>query len=86
MGQGNGTFRDSLTFSRVIEARPGRTVYGLRKRGGRSPVVFPMSTTGNGKEYVYSLGLHEHGQSRVSVFQERPQLGGKRQVKSRGRL
>ena len=51
----------------------GRDCIRTKKRGGGSPIVLPMSTTGNGKESVDGLDLHELGQSRVSVFQERLQ-------------
>ena len=53
-----------------------------QERGVGSPVILPMSTTGNRKEFMNGLVCHGHGQSRVSGLQQRSQEGGKRQVKT----
>ena len=75
MGQGNGTFLRLTQLVSIDGGQPRRDRIQTRKRGGGSPVVPPMATTGNREKPVDSLIFHELGQSRVRVLKERPQQG-----------
>ena len=86
MRQGNGTF-PGITY--LVEGDRGQTRRDgvrARKRGGGGPVVPPMATTGSREKSVNGLIFHKFGQGQIGILKERTKQGGKRQVKSRGRL
>ena len=72
MVEGNGAFPRLTHLVQGDRGQTGRDGIQARKRGGGSPIIPPMATTGNREKPVDSLVFHEFGQSQIRGLQERP--------------
>ena len=86
MRQGNGTFPRLTHLIQGDGGQSQRDGIRARKRGGGGPIIPPVTTTRNREKPVNGLVLHKLSQSQICVLKERTKQGGKRQVKSQGRL